>query len=343
MRYSKKDLKCFLPEELSALAESYGEKKFNGTNIFQWIQQKNVEAIEKITNISNVLRDNLKKDGFYISNLIIKEKLADEQGNTKYVFKLPDELFIEAVLLKDQERYTLCLSSQVGCKMNCSFCATAKIRYKRDLTAGEIVDQLSKIEADQNIKISNVVYMGMGEPLDNYDEVLRSIKIFNHPAGKNIGARKITISTCGIIPGIKKLADEPLQIRLAVSLHAHTDNIRNTLMPVNKKYPLEELIATIKEYQQKSGRRITFEYIMLEGVNDDRPHARGLMKLINGIQAHINLIEFNEYSGCQYHSPKHKDMKDFKWLLTDRGFETTIRYRRAREIKGACGQLGESL
>lgn len=343
MIYAKKDLKCLLPAELCALAERYGEKKFNGTNIFQWIHKKNIDDLAKITSIPSSLRANLKKDGYYISNLIIKESLADEQGNTKYIFKLPDNLFMEAVLLKDKERYTICISSQVGCKMNCSFCATAKLRFKRDLTAGEIVDQLIKIETDQPIKINNVVYMGMGEPLDNYNEVLRSIKLLNDPAGKNIGARKITISTCGIIPGIEKLAEEPLQIRLAVSLHAHTDNIRNTLMPVNKKYPLDDLIAAVKEYQKKSGRRVTFEYILLEGINDDRMHARGLMKLINGIQAHVNLIEFNEYSGCQYLSPKHKVMKEFRWLLTDRGFATTMRYRRAREIKGACGQLGESL
>jgi 23S rRNA (adenine2503-C2)-methyltransferase len=223
--------------------------------------------------------------------------------------------------------------------MACVFCATGRLKFKRNLSAGEIIDQVIQVEKTERLKIQNLVYMGMGEPLDNYDNVLKSIRILNDKAGKNIGARHITLSTCGLIPGIERLADEKLQIRLAVSLHAATDSLRGKLMPVNKKYPLPDLMRALKTYQEKTGRRLTFEYIMLRGVNDAREQARSLLKLLSGISAHINLIEYNPHARAEFQPSAKKTLKEFWWLTTDRGFATTLRYKRGQTASASCGQL----
>lgn len=347
----EKDLKNYTLPELQKLIESLGEKKFIARNIFQWIQQKKKESINDFSNVSKEFRQKLINQGFYISKLKILKKLNDPDGSLKYLFGLADDNRIETVLLDDNGRKTLCISSQVGCKYGCLFCATAKLKLLRSLTAAEIVDQIVQVTIDENIVSSqkadadperglNIVYMGMGEPFDNYDEVMRSVRIINDPAGLNIGARHITISTCGVVPGIKRLAEENLQVRLAISLHGHTDNIRTPLMPVTKKYPVEELIKAIKEYQEKTDRRVTFEYILLAGINDSREHARGLLKLLTGIKSHMNLIEFNEFSGTKYKAPSRKVIKEFEWIIADRGFPVNVRFKRGREIMAACGQLG---
>jgi len=335
-----KDLKNIELSELEELCIKLGLQKYQAKNIFSWIHQKNCDSIDKISNLAKDVRSKLKTDGFFISNLKTVNKLEDPDGTIKYIFQLADEHKIETVLLKDKKgRITLCISSQVGCSYQCDFCATGRVKFKRNLTAAEIADQVIQIAKD-GIQMNNLVYMGMGEPLVNYDNVISSVRILNNKHGKNIWARHITISTVGIIPGIRKLTEEPLQIRLAISLHAATDTLRNKLIPVNKKYPLADLIKAVKEYQYKTKRRVTFEYIILNEVNDSRENARSLMKTINRIKCNVNLIEFNDYSGSPYQASDRKKIKEFKWLLQDRGFEVNLRYKRGRDISAACGQLG---
>ncbi|GBR77522.1 23S rRNA (adenine(2503)-C(2))-methyltransferase [Candidatus Termititenax dinenymphae] len=330
-----RNLKDFDLAELKKLST----KPFYGAILFDWIHNKAVENLEQISNLPKTFQEELKASGFVIENLRLVRRLIDEDGTLKYLFDLPDGSKIETVLLDDEGRRTLCVSTQVGCKMGCAFCATGKMKFKRNLSAGEIVDQVIQVEKLEKGKIQNLVYMGMGEPLDNYVNVLKSIRILNDKAGKNIGARHITISTCGIVPGIEKLAEEGLQIRLAVSLHAATDSLRSKLMPINQKYPVKELIRALKAYQKKTGRRLTFEYIMLAGINDSREHARGLLKLLNGLSSHINLIEYNPHARAEFKPSTRKTIKEFWWITTDRGFETAIRYKRGQSIKAACGQL----
>ncbi len=335
-----RDLKNKTLPELEKILNDLNEPKYISKVIFAWIHKKDQSDINKFSNISKELRQKFLENDFYASCLKLVKKLEDKDGTLKYLFELSDGKKIESVLLTDKERKTICLSSQVGCKWGCAFCVTGKMNFIRNLTAAEIVDQVSQIEKNIGEKINNLVYMGMGEPLDNYDNVLKSIRILNDPQGKNIGARHISISTCGIIPGIIQLAKEPMQLRLAVSLHANTDNLRGQIMKVNHKYPLDELVKALRDYQQKTKRRITFEYLMLDGVNDTRQHARGILNLLNGIQCHINLIEFNDYPGSTYKASPKKTIKEFAWIIADRGFEVTIRYKKGREINAACGQLG---
>jgi 23S rRNA (adenine2503-C2)-methyltransferase len=333
------DLKNLLPEELQKLAVQTGEKSFAGTVLFEWIHQKSIAKLDAAANLSKKFRAALQSAGFYIGSLRLLKRAADADGTLKYLFQLADGHKIETVLLDDAGRRTLCLSAQVGCRRGCLFCATGRMGFRRDLSAGEIADQVIQAEKNERLKINNVVYMGMGEPLDNYDNVLKSVRILNDKRGKNIGARHITISTCGIIPGIERLAAENLQIRLAVSLHGATDAVRGRLMPVNKKYPVAELIRAVRAYQKRSGRRVTFEYIMLKGLNDAREHARSLLKLLNGLSAKINLIEYNPHSRAEFAPSPKKTIREFWWIITDRGFSAAIRHKRGDFINAACGQL----
>ena len=330
-----KNLKDLNLAELKRLAD----KPFYGTILFDWMQNKAAENLDQISSLPKTFREELKKNNYVIENLKLLKRLADEDGTIKYLFDLSDGKKIETVLLNDGGRHTLCISTQVGCKMDCAFCATGRMKFRRNLSAGEIVDQVIQVEKIEKTKIQNIVYMGMGEPLDNYDNVLKSVRILNDKAGKNIGARHITISTCGIVPGIERLANEGLQIRLAVSLHAATDAVRGKLMPVNQKYPVEDLMRALRAYQKKTGRRLTFEYVMLEGVNDTRAHARSLLKLLSGLSAHINLIEYNPHARAKFKPSPKKTIKEFWWMTTDRGFETAIRYKCGQSISAACGQL----
>jgi 23S rRNA (adenine2503-C2)-methyltransferase len=264
---------------------------------------------------------------------------ADPDGTKKYLFELSDGTRIETVELLDEGRRTLCISTQVGCRMNCQFCATARLRFTRNLTAGEIVDQVIQVEKASG-KINNVVYMGMGEPFDNYDETIKSVRMLNSAAGKNIGIRHITISTAGIIPGIEQLAEEGMQVRLAISLHAVRDHVREKIMRITKKYPIASLLEAIREYQQKTSRRVTFEYVMIKDLNDSATDARALSKLLIGIKANINLIEYNPHDGCDFAPSNRKTIKAFQQILADAGWEIVTRFKRGQNIKAACGQLG---
>jgi 23S rRNA (adenine2503-C2)-methyltransferase len=316
-----------------------GQKKYLAKYIFQFIHVENATEISQITPLSKVFREQLVKQDYTISHLILADKRTDSDGTSKYVFTLSDGHRIETVLLPDDKRRTLCVSTQAGCAMGCAFCATARIGFKANLTAGQIVDQVNIVQRDVG-RISNVVYMGMGEPLANYDATIKSIDILNHPAGKNIGIRHITVSTCGLVPAIRKLANEAIHPRLAVSLNATTDKLRMQLMPINAKYPIAELMKALRFYQDRTRQRVTFEYVMIKDLNDSTSHAKMLVKLLNGFLCNVNLIEHNPYPGCEFAGSSRERITKFASVLDSAGVETTVRFRMGRGIKAACGQLG---
>jgi 23S rRNA (adenine2503-C2)-methyltransferase len=334
-----KDLKNKTLEELERIVQEFGGQKYFADYIFAFVHLNNTSDISKITPLSKTFRNKLAEKGYYISQLNIVQKLVGSDGTIKYLFKLADGNYVESVLLSDRGRKTLCISTQVGCAMNCTFCATGKLKFNRNLTAGEIADQVNSIWQDSG-KISNVVYMGMGEPLNNYEAVLKSVLILNHPKGKNLGIRHLTISTCGIAPAIIRLADEDVHPRLAVSLNAPTDSIRTRLMPINAKYPLNRLLDAINIYQSKTGMRVTFEYVLIKGVNDTVLHAQMLVKKLRNIKCNVNLIEYNPHAGCKFAGSDKDAIKRFARTLSQAGIETVVRARMGGEIKAACGQLG---
>jgi len=337
----EKDLKSLTVTELEQLVLSMEEKKFHARTIFSFIHAKGVGSVEELTTLPKTFRQKLTEQGYFISHLKTIEVFSDPDGTKKYLFELGDSTRIETVELVDEAgRHTVCISTQVGCRMNCQFCATAHLRFTRNLTAGEIADQVIEVERQSGARVANLVYMGMGEPFDNYDNVIKSVYILNDPAGKNIGARHITISTSGIITGIENLSREDMQVRLAVSLHAANDNIRGKIMRIVKKYPLNKLMAAVKDYQANTGRRVTFEYVMIKGVNDSEVDARALAKLIGGVKCNVNLIEYNPHSLCEFAPSDRKMIQKFADLLEASGIETVVRYKRGQSIKAACGQLG---
>jgi len=337
------DLKDKTLGELEQIVAGLGRKeKYLAGYIFHFIHAKDAADILEITPLSKNLREKLIVQGCYISQLSVIDKLMDKDGTVKYVFTMEDGSQIETVLLLDGKRKTLCVSTQAGCKMGCVFCATGKIKFRRNLTAGEIVDQVY-IAGKEAGRIGNIVFMGMGEPLENYDKVVRSVHILNAPKGKNIGIRHITVSTCGIVPAIKKLAYEDINPRLAISLNAPTDELRSRLMPINKKYPLIKLLDAVKAYQLKLKDRVTFEYVLIKGINDSVLHARQLVKLLRGIKCNINLIEYNPHPGCKYKGSGRQQMSHFAEVISEAGIENTIRLKKGSNICAACGQLGANL
>ena len=327
--------------ELEELVLALDAKKYLAKYIFSFIHAKDAQSIGDITTLSKEFRTTLTEQGYYISHLNLVEKFVDPDGTIKYLFELHDGVRLETVLMINgpTKRKTLCISCQAGCRMGCAFCATAKLKFHRDLTAAEIVDQVNKVVADSG-PINNIVYMGMGEPLDNYDNVMRSLHIINHHAGKNIGQRHLTISTCGIADGIIKFADEQLQVHLAISLHCTNNDERKKIMGSAKKYSLDTLMDAIKIYQQKTNRRVMFQFCMMSGFNDSDHDAKDLIKLLKGLNANVNLIEFNPHPGCEFQATSQQQIGRFMDILMKAGIETTVRYRRGRAIKAACGQLG---
>ena len=334
-----RDLKDKTPGELEQIVESLGGKKYLAGYIFHFIHTKDAEEISEITPLSKSFREQLAGQGYFISRLSVRTRLTDKDGTAKYAFALGDGGRIETVLLLDGTRRTLCVSTQVGCAMDCAFCATGKLRFQRNLTAGEIVDQVNTVQKDAG-RISNVVYMGMGEPLANYTAVVKSLWILNHPKGKNIGVRHITVSTCGLAPEIRKLASEDVHPRLAVSLNAPTDDLRTKLMPINAKYPIAELLKAVRFYQGRTRQRVTFEYVLIKGLNDSTGHAKMFVKLLAGLVCNVNLIEHNPYPTCKYAASSSIRIREFAAVLDEAGIETIVRFRMGRNIKAACGQLG---
>ena len=333
------DLKNYNPAELQQLVESYGQKRFLAGYVFSFIHQKHITNLNDITPLPKVFRDRLAQDGYTVSALDLAEQHHDPDGTSKLVFDLNDGGRIEAVRLCDRERNTLCLSTQAGCRMGCLFCATGQLPFERNLTAAEIVDQVYQTRHDCGT-IHNIVYMGMGEPLDNFDAVMRSIELLNHETGLNIGIRHITVSTCGLPEGIRKLAACDLHPRLAVSLHAADESTRHTLMRISRKYPLQAILDAMRDYQMQTSRRITIEYCLIDSVNDTDAEAISLVQLLKGLKVNVNLIEMNPFPGCMFAPSPSTRIQAFARILTQAGIETVVRYRRGRSIKAACGQLG---
>lgn len=337
-----KDLKNKTLSELEDIVENFGQKKYLAKYIFTFIHSRGAADISDISPLSKTFRAELAEQGYYISHLNTVQTFTDPDGTIKYLFELGDGNRVETVFLSDGKRKTLCVSTQAGCSMDCAFCATAKLKFQRNLTAAEIVDQANIIQGDSG-KINNVVYMGMGEPLQNYDAVLKSVRILNHPEGKNIGLRHLTISSCGDAEAIRKLADEDIHPRLAISLNAPADALRSRIMAINKKYPIATLFAAVKDYQMKTGERVTFEYVLIKGLNDSKLHAQMLAKLVHQVKCNVNLIEYNPHPHCPFTASNRQIIKRFTQILEDAGIETTIRFKKGRKIKAACGQLGADL
>jgi 23S rRNA (adenine2503-C2)-methyltransferase len=335
------DLKDMTLGELEWLVVELGGKKYLAGYIFHFIHVEDAVEISQITPLSKAFRDQLMEQGYYISRLALLNKLTDKDGTTKYVFSVGDGERIETVLLPDEPRRTLCVSTQVGCAMGCRFCATARIPFQQNLTAAQIVDQVNIAQSDAG-RISNVVYMGMGEPLANYAAVVKSLGILNHSNGKNIGIRHITVSTCGLAPAIKKLAGEEMHPRLAISLNAPTDALRTKLMPINAKYSIADLMAAVRFYQSRTRQRVTFEYVMINAMNDSTTQAKMLVKLLKGLACNVNLIEHNPYPGGEFAGSDGGHIKRFASVLEAADIETTVRFRMGRGIQAACGQLGAS-
>ena len=289
----KKNIKDYTLEELKEEMKAIDEKPFRATQIWEWLYKENVASFEQMTNLSIDLRNKLN-DNYEICIYKILRKLESKDGTKKFLFDILDGNAIETVLMEYKFGKSICVSSQVGCKMGCKFCASTGIDFIRSLSSGEIVEQILAVEREENVKISNVVFMGIGEPLDNYENVVRAIKILNDAKGLNIGARHISISTSGLVPKIKQLADEKLQCTLSISLHATTNEKRSEMMPINKSYPIEELLDACKYYIDKTGRRISFEYALAKDSNDNIDDAKRLVKLLKGMLAHVNLIPINK-------------------------------------------------
>ena len=334
-----KDLKNNSYNDLLEIAAAHQQKPFCAKYLFTFIHQKDAAALDDITPLSKPFRNQLTEEGYFISQINLSEQHDDPDGTIKFVFELNDGARIESVRLKDGDRNTLCISTQAGCRMGCKFCATGQLTFQRNLTAAEIVDQVYQAERICG-RIDNLVYMGMGEPLDNFDNVMRSVETLNDKNGRNIGIRHITVSTCGLPEQIEQLAQSPIQPRLAVSLHAPNDEIRSKLMRVGKTYRLDDILASLKSYQNATGKRITVEYCMIDGVNDQIDHARRLVKLLRPLKVNVNLIELNPFPGCRYAASSANQIREFSQTLTNAGIETIIRYKRGRSIKAACGQLG---
>ena len=324
-------------DELTEYFLKMGEKKYYATELFSWLYSKRITSFSEATNIKKETREKLSKD-FTISNIeiITVEKAKDVR---KYLFKLRDSEHIEAVLMNHDYGNSLCISSQVGCNMGCKFCESGRRKKVRNLTTGEMVEQILKVESESNLRISHVVIMGIGEPFDNYDNICNFIKIINHSKGLNIGARHITVSTCGLVPKILEFANFPYQVNLAISLHAPNDKLRNVIMPISKVYPLKDLINAIKVYLEKTNRRVTFEYIMLDGVNDKEEHALELVHLLKGINSYVNLIPYNETDALQYRRSKPLTIAKFYDILKKNNITVTIRREFGGTISAACGQL----
>ena len=333
-----KNIKDYNIEELKQELIKLGEKPYRAEQIFKWIYQENVESFDEMTNLSLDLREKLKQNYTLCIYKILKKQVASD-GTIKYLFDVLDGNAIETVLMKYHHGYSLCVSSQIGCRMGCKFCASTGIAFVRNLSSGEIVEQLLAVQRDEKIKISNVVFMGIGEPLDNYDNVVNAIRIINNQKGINIGARHISISTSGLVPKIYKLAEENIQCTLSISLHATTDEKRSSMMPINNKYNIKELITACKDYIEKTNRRISFEYALAKDNNDNLEDAKRLVKLIKGMLCHVNLIPINKIENGKYDKSSNENILKFRDYLNDHGIVATVRRELGSDIDAACGQL----
>lgn len=330
------DLKSMTPEELTQWCKEQGQPAFRGKQIFQWFS-RGVESVEEMTNLPKALREKIARECAFIPPVVERKQVSNLDGTIKYLWRLADGNCIETVLMRYHHGNSVCISSQVGCAMGCAFCASTLGGRVRNLTAAELLDQVIFTQKDSGYPISNIVLMGIGEPLDNYDNVKKFLTLVNHPDGVNIGMRHISLSTCGLVKGIDRLAEEGLQLTLSVSLHAPDDETRSSIMPVNRATGVDELFAACHRYFQKTGRRISYEYALIDGVNDTPRHAALLGDRLEGTVAHVNLIPLNHVEESPLKPSTH--VAAFQKQLEKRGITATVRRRLGSDIDASCGQL----
>jgi 23S rRNA (adenine2503-C2)-methyltransferase len=336
-----KDIKSFNIEELKTEMKEIGEPSFRAEQIFSWLHEKKVNSFEDMSNLSKDLRTKLSKN-YEITALSEVRSLKSEDGTVKFLYKLKDGQVIESVLMSYKHGHSICVSSQVGCRMGCVFCASTIDGLVRNLTPSELLEQVYEAERSCNVNISNIVIMGSGEPMDNYDNVIKFIRLISDEHGKNISVRNITLSTCGLVPGIQRLADEGLPVTLALSLHAPNDELRKTIMPVAKAFSVAEIMKACDDYFKKTSRRVTFEYSMIDGVNDTTACAEELARLIKGKNCHVNLIPVNKIKERSFSRSKDDNISKFKNTLEKNRINVTIRRSMGTDIDAACGQLRRS-
>ena len=337
-----KDIRSLSYDELATEIIELGFPKFRVNQIFSWIHEKCVSSFDEMTNLSKDMRAKLT-EYFYFDNCVINTKLVSKIDDTvKYLFTLTDGEYVESVVMKYKYGYSICISTQVGCKMGCTFCASAIGGFVRQLSTGEMLSEIYTAQKDLNIKINHLVLMGTGEPLDNYDNVMKMLKLITDEKGQNMSMRHISLSTCGIVPKIYELADEKLGLTLSVSLHAPNDNIRNQSMPINKVYKTDELLKACKHYADSTSRRISFEYAMIKGVNDSDECAFELADRLKNILCHVNLIPVNNVRETNYIKSSVERQKRFIDILSSRGITATVRRTLGSDINASCGQLRAS-
>lgn len=333
-----KNIKDYDLQDLEQEIIQLGEKKFRAGQIFKWLYVEKVKSFEEMTDLSLELREKLNQN-YTMCNYKILKKQESSDGTKKYLFDVLDGNAIETVLMEYHHGKTICVSSQIGCKMGCKFCASTGIKFVRNLTAGEIVEQILAVEQDVNDRVSNVVFMGIGEPLDNYDNVIKAIRILNNQKGLEIGARHISVSTSGLVPRIYDLANENIQCTLSISLHATNDEKRSSMMPINNVYNIEQLIKACKDYIKITNRRVSFEYALAKDKNDNLDDAKALVKLLRGMICHVNLIPINKIENGQFSKSSNENIIKFRDYLNDNGIVATIRRELGSDIDAACGQL----
>ncbi len=336
---TKRDLKSLTIDELTEVILSLGEKKFRARQLYDWMHVKLARSLDDMTNLPKGLRSRLAEEFKMISLEVVDVQVSEIDGTRKFLFGLDDGNVIESVWMKYKDWASVCISSQVGCKMGCRFCASTLDGCVRSLTPGEMLDEVYKIQSEMGIRVSNIVVMGSGEPLDNYDNLVKFIRMITDENGLNISGRHITVSTCGLVPQMYRLADEGFEITLALSLHAPTDEKRRKLMPIANKYSLSEVIPACKYYFEKTGRRITFEYALTAGENDSDTEAEELIALISGLNAHVNLIPVNPIKERSFVRSDAERIQRFKSKLEKNRINVTIRREMGKDIDGACGQL----
>ena len=332
------NLKSMTLPEISAVLKELGQPAFRAKQLFSWLH-KGVRSFDEMTNIPQSLRDTMAKEYPICAPEVVRKQESQKDGTIKYLWKLSDGNCVETVLMRYHYGNTVCISTEVGCRMGCAFCASTLGGLVRRLEPFEMVDQVLFTQVDSGLPISHIVLMGIGEPLDNFDNVMRFLELINHADGMNISMRHISLSTCGLVPKIRQLAEKKLQLTLSVSLHAPTDEIRNTIMPVNKAYSTEELLEACRDYYAQTGRRISFEYAMIDGVNDTPQHARTLLRRLKGLPAHMNLIPLNHVEESPLKPSSHKAVMDFQKILEDGGVPATVRRTLGGDIDASCGQL----
>lgn len=334
----KVDMLDLYVEEIEKILYDINQEKYRGKQIFQWIH-KGINKFDDMTDIPASLRTYLE-NRYKIGQVSVKHRIVSEiDGTVKYVIELEDGNIIESVIMSYVHGLSACISSQVGCKMGCRFCASSGLGFVRNLSAGEMINQVLAMQNDVGKRISNIVIMGIGEPFDNYDNLVKFLRLVNYPLGLNIGLRHISVSTCGIVPQILKLSKEALPVTLSVSLHAPNDAVRSTIMPINNRYGVDDIIAACKEYVKITGRRVTFEYAMIAGVNDSENNASELAKKLKNSVCHVNIIPVNEVENTGYKRSTTKTINAFKLILEHNGIQTTIRREMGSDIKASCGQL----